>query len=147
MIIALLLSLLFIVVTSAFLFFFLYIFYPSLEQQNFSTKDLLIMPWPRGWPDTAKKPLFLFNSPADCHVVHLISSGKEGRQDLCAGFEKCIDICPRLNLAERHLIGSPSRACPFEHEMGVEHALHYRIFGKKLSAIQKKLTNKRRGPS
>ena len=146
MIIALLLSLLFMIVTSAFLFFFLYILYPSLEHQNFPTNDLLIMPCPTGWPETAKKPRFLFNSPADCHVVHLISSGKGARQDLCAGFEKCVDICPRLNLAERLLDGSPSRACPFEQEMGgVEHAYH--IFAKILSIIQKKFKTKSRGPS
>jgi hypothetical protein len=143
--IAVLWSLFFIVLTSAFLFFLLYILYPNLEQQNFPTDDPLVMPMPAGWPDAAKKPLFLFNSPADCHVVRLISSGKEGRQGLCAGFEKCVDICPRLNFSGNLQNGAPMRTCPFEQEMAAEHAKQYRVFAQRLSAIQKKFQNKSRG--
>jgi hypothetical protein len=136
MIAAFLLSLLFIAVASALLFFLLYILYPSLEQQNFQVKDHLIMPWPPGWTDTGEKPLFLFNSPSDCQVVQSLYAGKEGRQDLCAGFEKCVDTCPRLNFA------APGRTCIFERETEAEHAIHYRFFVKKLSAIRNKMRRK-----
>jgi hypothetical protein len=134
MIFALLLSLLFIVGTSAFLFFLLYILYPSLEQQNFPMENPLVMPWPEGWDETTTKPLFLFNSPSDCRVVQALYSG----DDLCAGFEKCVDICPRLNFA------SPERTCAFEGETRAEHAKYYHSFVKKLSFIRTRMGNKMR---
>jgi hypothetical protein len=136
MIVAFLLGLLFIIVTSTFLFFLLFILYPSLEQQNFSMNDPFVMPWAAGWPEGTKKSPFLFNSPSDCHVVRLIHSGKEGRQDLCASFEKCVDTCPRLNFT------FPERACAFEREMETERGMNNYGFLKKLAPIQKKLRDK-----
>jgi hypothetical protein len=136
MIAALLLSLLFITLTSAFLFFLLYILYPSLEQQNFLVEDPLIMPCFPDGRDTAEKPLFLFNSPSDCHVVHILCSGAGDRQDVCAGFDVCVDTCPRLNFA------SPARTCIFEQETKAERAKHYRFLLQKLSAIQNKTRRK-----
>jgi hypothetical protein len=150
MIAALLLGLLFIIVTSAFLFFLLYILYPSLAQQNFPVNDPLSMPWPPGWADTATQSLFLFNSPADCHVIKVlysnrIDSGIGGRQDVCKGFEKCVDICPRLNFAESPQNRAPGHTCVFEREMELEYAKHNRIFVQKLSAIRNRMRNKMRG--
>jgi hypothetical protein len=142
MIFTLLLSLLFIMGTSAFLFFLLHILYPSLEPQNFPMENPLVMPWPEGWEETTANPLFLFKSPSDCRVVHALYSGIGGRQELCADFEKCVGICPRLNFTESRLGRASGRTCVFEGETRSEHTKYYHRFAQKLSAIRTKMRRK-----